>query len=155
MNRPETFEHLFIVPAPVSEVAAFHYHHDAFLRLVPPGPRVRIHLQQPLANASIVEFTMWLGPFPIYWKAVHSEIRDTGFVDTQVAGPMKSWIHRHSFERVSDSETAVVDRIDYEHFPGWRGVRSHCLFARASLKTLFMWRTYATRTGVRMMHQQR
>ncbi|MCH2201103.1 MAG: hypothetical protein MK102_03975 [Fuerstiella sp.] len=155
MSQHKIFEHLFIVPAPVAEVAAFHYLSGAFRRLVPPGLLVQVHQQEPLADNSIVEFTMWLGPLPVFWKAVHSEVSDTGFVDTQVAGPMKSWIHHHRFERLSNSETAVVDQINYEHFTGWRGIRSRCLFTRGSLKILFAWRAYATRVGVRMMHQQR
>jgi ligand-binding SRPBCC domain-containing protein len=155
MSQRKIFEHLFVVPAPVAEVAAFHYLSGAFRRLVPPGLLVQVHQQQPLANASIVEFTMWTGPLPIYWKAVHREVSDTGFVDAQVAGPMKSWVHRHRFERLSDSETTVVDQIDYEHFSGWRGFRSRCLFARSSLKMLFAWRAYATRIGVQTMHRQR
>ena len=147
-----TFEHRFVVPAAITEVAAFHYDPKAFRRLVPPGLILRCHLQEPIANNSVTEFTMWMGPIPVYWMAVHSEVSETGFVDTQVKGPMKSWVHSHTFEYVSDQETAVVDRIEYEHFTGWRGIRSQVLFARIGLNVLFAWRRRATQGGIRAMH---
>jgi ligand-binding SRPBCC domain-containing protein len=146
-----TFEHRFIVSAPITKVAAFHYDSKAFHQLVPPGLILRCHLQEPIANGSVTEFTMWMGPIPVYWRAVHSEVSETGFVDTQAAGPMKSWVHRHTFEHVTDRETAVVDHIEYEHFTGWRGIRSQVLFARIGLSVLFAWRRRATQRGVRSM----
>jgi ligand-binding SRPBCC domain-containing protein len=132
-----TFEHRFVVKASVAEVTRFHGAAEAFRSLVPPAMLLQIHIQEPLANDSINEFTMWMGPIPIYWKAVHSNVELTGFTDTQTTGPMKSWVHHHVFERVSDQETAVVDRIEYEHHTGWRGLRSRLL-----------WRTRATRRGL-------
>lgn len=143
-----TFEHRFVVKASVTDVARFHRAAEAFRRLVPPGMRLQIHLQEPLANDSINEFTMWMGPIPIYWKAVHSRVSPGGFSDTQVDGPMRSWVHCHTFERVSEQETAVVDRIEYEHHSGWRGIRSRLLFSKIGLRFLFAWRAWATRRGV-------
>ncbi len=148
-----TFEHSFVVNASVAEVARFHGAAEAFRSLVPPGMLLQIHLQEPLANDSINEFTMWMGPIPVYWKAVHSNVGPTGFTDTQAAGPIRSWVHCHTFERVSDRETAVVDRIEYQHYTGWRGVRSQLLFSRIGLRFLFAWRAWATRRGLAKMRQ--
>ena len=143
------FEHRFTVSGSVRKVAAFHYDSRAFHCLTPPGCFLRVHHQQPLADNSVNQFTIWVGPIAVSWKAVHSEVGETGFVDTQLAGPMKSWVHRHTFERVSDNRTTVVDRVAYEHFPGWRGIRSRILFANTSLKLLFAWRAWVTRRGIR------
>ena len=148
MSRYELFEHRFVVSAPIAAVAAFHYDSAAFRRLVPPGLLLQVHQQEPLADDSVNDFTMWMGPIPVHWRAAHSEVSETGFVDTQVAGPLKSWVHRHTFECVSSQETAVVDCIDFEHFTGWRGIRSRALFARIGLRVLFAWRARATRRGV-------
>lgn len=142
------FQHQFTVPASLRDVAAFHASRDAFRLLVPPGMILQIHRQDPLANESVNEFTMWMGPVPIYWKAVHSDVTDTGFVDNQTAGPMRSWIHRHTYKQTKDNQTVIVDRIEYEHESGWRGIRSRLLFTRLGLRLLFAWRTSATRRGV-------
>ena len=149
------FEHRFVVSGTVEQVNAFHRAPEAFRRLVPPGMILQIHHQEPLAAGSVSEFTMWMGPLPVYWKAVHSDVTETGFTDTQAAGPMQSWLHRHSFEPVSDQETAVVDRIEYSHFSGWRGMLSRVLFAPVGLRALFAWRAGATRRGVRAMSDRR
>jgi len=143
------FEHRFSVAAAVERVAAFHYAAEAFSRLIPPGMILRIHQQDALANDSVNEFTMWMGPIPVYWKAVHSDVSDSGFVDTQTAGPMAAWVHTHSFEAVSADECVVIDHIEYEHHKGWRGIRSRLLFARMGLRVLFAWRALATRRSVR------
>ncbi len=142
------FQHRFTVQASLRDVAAFHASKEAFQRLVPPGMILQIHRQDPLANDSVNEFTMWMGPVPIYWKAVHSDVTDTGFVDSQTAGPMRSWVHRHTYEQTNDNQTAIVDHIEYEHDTGWRGIRSRLLFTRLGLSLLFGWRTWATRRGV-------
>lgn len=148
------FEHRFVVSGTVEHVNAFHRAPEAFRLLVPPGMILQIHNQEPLADGSVNEFTMWMGPLPVYWKALHSDVSESGFTDTQVAGPMQSWVHRHSFEQVSEQETAVVDRIEYTHYAGWKGVRSRVLFASVGLRALFAWRALATRRGVRAMEDR-
>lgn len=150
-----TFEHRFVVSGSVADVAAFHRDPQAFRKLVPPGMILQIHKQEPLANESVNEFTMWMGPVPVYWKAVHSDVTDEGFTDHQAAGPMRSWVHRHSYGQVSAGEAVVVDRIDYEHFSGWRGIRSRLLFSRMGLSVLFAWRAWATRRGVNALASAR
>jgi ligand-binding SRPBCC domain-containing protein len=145
------FHHQFTVAAPLEQVAAFHASSDAFRRLVPPGMFLQIHRLDQLANQSVNEFTMWMGPVPIYWKAVHSDVTAVGFVDTQETGPMRSWVHRHTYESASDDLTRVVDHIEYQHHSGWRGVRSRILFTHFGLKLLFAWRTWATRRTVAAM----
>ena len=143
------FEHRFHVSAAAKDVAAFHFDPGAFRQLVPPGTLLKIHRQDSLANGSISEFTLWMGPIPVDWKAEHSDVSETGFTDTQTAGPMLSWVHRHEFEPISDQETAVVDRIDYEHPNGIASVRTRLLFAEPALRLLFAWRAFATRRAVR------
>ncbi len=146
-----TFENRFIVSGSVDDVDRFHRAPETFGRLVPPGLILQIHRQDTLAEGSVNEFTMWMGPIPVYWKAVHSQVCDTGFTDSQESGPLKSWVHRHSYERVSDRETRVVDRIEYQHFGGWRGMRSRLLFSAIGLRILFAWRVRATRRGVHLI----
>jgi|GEM_PF-200524 len=149
------FQHRFTVQASLEEVAAFHESPEAFRRLVPPGMFLQVHRQDDLANQSVNEFTMWMGPIPVYWKAVHSDVTETGFVDTQADGPMRSWVHRHRYERTDDDQTLVIDHIEYEHHSGWRGIRSRLLFTPFGLKLLFTWRKWATRRTVAAMSANR
>ena len=102
----------------------------------------------PLAEGSIGEFTMWLGPIPVRWKAQHSAVSETSFTDTQVAGPMKSWVHCHTFSQIDEHTTEVHEHIEFEHFGGLKGLWSRLLFPRPALSVLFTIRKMITRREV-------
>jgi ligand-binding SRPBCC domain-containing protein len=67
-----------------------------------------------LGQGDEMRFTLWLGPLPVEWHARIEQADDAGFVDRQVSGPFKRWIHRHHFEAVDKEMTLVHDTIDVE-----------------------------------------
>ena len=142
------FDYRFTVQAPLKAVSAFHFEPQILKTLTPPLLIMQVHRFDPLAEGSIGEFTMWMGPVPVRWKAQHSNVSDTSFTDTQVAGPMKSWVHTHTFEAISPTETEVHEHIEYEHFGGVKGIWSRLLFPRAALRVLFAVRKRITRREV-------
>ena len=101
------FEFRFTVSAPVEAVSAFHFQPGILKKLTPPLMIMQVHKFEPLAEGSIGEFTMWMGPIPVRWKAVHSDVSPAGFTDTQEAGPMKFWKHTHRFKAIDGSTTEV------------------------------------------------
>lgn len=145
----ETFERRFRVPAPVERVRAFHAGPAALKALTPPPMFVQLHRFGALEEGMIAEFTLWLGPLPIRWTARHEDVGPNGFVDAQVAGPMAHWRHTHRFDPVSEGETEVVDRVEYAHPEGPRGLWTRVLFAKPGLHGLFTYRAWATRRGCR------
>lgn len=150
------FKHAFTVDAPLPAVAEFHSDTRALKKLTPFPIIAQIHEYEPLADGSNARFTLWFGPLPVRWHAVHSEVGPNGFVDTQVAGPLKSWRHAHRFVALGPEKTRVEDSITYEHDNGARGLFSRLLFARPGLWFLFTARKYLTRRGVaRMLAEQR
>lgn len=142
------FDSRFEVAADVWQVAAFHFQPGALKSLCPPLTWMQVHQAEPLAEGSVTEFTMWMGPLPVYWKAVHSDVTVDGFTDTQEVGPLKTWVHTHRFRCLADHRTEVHDHIEYAHFGGWRGVRSRLLFSRPALRLLFAIRAQKTRRAV-------
>lgn len=140
------FDHSFIVNEPLHKVAAFHRHPKALKLLTPFPVVVQVRRFDRLAEGAIADFTLWFGPLPIHWVAVHSEVDyDRGFVDTQQSGPLKSWVHTHSFVSEGDNMTKVYDHIEYEHHNGWRGILSRLLFPKIGLLGLFTYRKVLTR----------
>ena len=105
------FDFRFTVDAPLNAVSDFHFEPGILKTLTPPLMIMQVHRFDPLANGSIGEFTMWMGPIPVRWKAQHSEVSETSFTDTQVAGPMKSWVHCHTFSAIEDRVTEVHEHI--------------------------------------------
>lgn len=143
-----TFATSFTVNAPLAEVAAFHDDTSALKKLNPPPILVQLHRVDPLGEGSVSEFTLWMGPLPIRWRAVHSDVGPHGFTDTQESGPLAYWKHTHSFAAVDDNTTRVSEHIEYRYAPGLKGQFSRLLFGKPGLTFLFAWRAWATRRAV-------
>lgn len=142
----QQFEFTFTVRAPLRAVAEFHRDTRALKRLTPPPVLVQIRKVEPMAEDSISEFTLWFGPLPVRWTARHSGVDPArGFTDTQARGPMKHWAHTHRFTEESSSVTRITEHIEYEHFPGVRGLLSRLLFTPFGLWITFCYRCFATR----------
>ncbi len=146
--RMPSFDYRFKVSAPVEAVSAFHFEPGILKTLTPPLMIMRVHKFEPLAEGSVADFTMWMGPIPVHWKAVHSDVSPAGFTDTQVEGPMKEWAHTHRFNAVGEDETEVHEHIEFEHHSGLRGLWSRLLFPRLGLNVLFATRASITRRHV-------
>ncbi|MFN9720912.1 MAG: SRPBCC family protein [Planctomycetota bacterium] len=145
------FESRFIVDAPLATVSAFHFQTGILKRLTPPMTWMQVHRFEPLANGSIADFTIWMGPIPVHWVAEHSEVTATRFIDIQIFGPMKSWKHTHTMTAINATQTEVHDHIVYEHHQGLRGVWSRLLFPVPALKALFLFRSWVTRRDCQRM----
>lgn len=106
---------------------------------------VRVHrAPERLASGDEMHFTLWAGPVPLRWVAAIEDASPVGFTDRQLSGPFAAWQHRHSFLRISDSETDVVDEVEAE--------LSRHLFWRlagalmwAGMPVLFAYRGWRTR----------
>jgi ligand-binding SRPBCC domain-containing protein len=143
------FEHNVLVHAPVEAVAEFHTDSRVLQRLTPPPVVVQLHHAGLVADGSTADFTLWFGPLPVRWIAVHSNVdRLVGFTDRQVRGPFRRWEHVHSFIPEGDGVTRIADRIEYEHFPGIRGLFTKLVFSFASLRLLFAFRGWVTRRAL-------
>lgn len=143
------FDFKFIVPAPVQVVSDFHFEPGILKILTPPLMIMQVHQFEPLAEGSIGEFTMWMGPIPVYWKAIHSNVSASGFTDTQAEGPLESWAHTHLFTAVDKSHTEVHEHIEFTHAAGLKGIWSRLLFPKPALWLLFQIRKAITRREVK------
>ena len=143
------FEYAFTVRAPLAAVAHFHHDTRALKRLSPPPLFVQLHRVEPLGEGSVAEFTLWLGPLPLRWRAVHSDVDALhGFTDIQAHGPLKRWRHTHRFEPLDDTTTRVLEYIEYQHADGWMGALTRLLFSPPGLRFLFAYRSWVTRRSL-------
>ncbi len=110
------YRHSFKVKAPLAVVADFHKDTRALQLLTPPPLSVQFNSVEPLAEDSVADFSMGIGPISLRWVAVHSEVTEqNGFVDTQKQGPFRSWHHHHQFRALDDETTEVTDEIEAEY----------------------------------------
>ncbi len=145
----QSFDFTFTVRASLEAVADFHRDTRALKLLTPPPLFVQLHRVDPLGEGSISEFTLWFGPLPVRWHALHhtADVKH-GFTDVQESGPMKHWAHTHTYTDLGNGQVRVSEHIEYEHHGGWRGLLSHLLFAPPALRFLFFYRELATRRAV-------
>ena len=109
------FQHRFRVRASLAAVAQFHSQTASLAMLTPPPVIVRIHRAPTIQHTGDeVDFTMWFGPLPVRWLAQIEQASDTGFVDRQVRGPFRAWVHCHSFAPVDMATTEVIDEVQAE-----------------------------------------
>jgi hypothetical protein len=78
-----TFDFTFTVNAPLADVREFHRDTSALKRLTPPPTIVQLHDVEPLGEGSVSRFTLWVGPLPLRWTAVHRDVSERGFTDVQ------------------------------------------------------------------------
>ncbi len=133
------------VDAPLQAVSLFHQDSSALKRLTPPPVFVQMHQMQPLAEGSLADFTLWIGPIPVHWVASHHDVDPVqGFTDIQKYGPFSYWKHRHTFVPVDDGATNVIDEIEAEYGQGWfKGLVSRLMWW--SLPALFAFRGWVTK----------
>ena len=142
------FDYAFTVDAPLDAVRDFHRNTSALKRLTPPPTLVQLHSIEPLAEGSVSEFTLWVGPLPLRWKAVHRDVSAQGFTDVQAAGPAAKWEHTHSFVPLSEGLTEIREHIEFEHKPGLWGLVTRVLFSRPNLLLMFGYRRWVTRRAL-------
>ncbi len=147
-----TFTYSFTVEAPLTAVSDFHQSPTAFKQLTPFPIIPQIHKNEAMAEGSTTQFTLWFGPLPIHWTAVHSNVSHNGFTDTQTEGPLAKWVHTHTFTAVSETKTRIDEHIVYEYSGGIKSVLGRLLFNPSALYFLFTARKLLTRHHVKQYH---
>lgn len=143
------FDYRFTVDAPLEAVRDFHRDTSALKKLTPPPTIVQLHSIEPLGEGSVSRFTLWVGPLPLAWTAVHRDVSDRGFTDVQADGPAAKWEHTHTFVPLSPNVTEIREHIEYEHKRGPWGILTRLLFSRPNLLFMFGYRRWATRRHLR------
>lgn len=141
-------EDRYLVRAPVDRVSEFHFDPRALPRLTPPPVFVQVHRADPLGEQSISEFTLWFGPLPIRWRALHSQVsRASGFMDRQETGPFVFWQHTHAWRPLDSQQSEMTERIEYRYQPGPAGWLSRLLFFPLSLRFMLAYRRRVIRAA--------
>ncbi len=145
----KVFEKTSVMPGTLEQLWAFHAHPKAFNKLTPPPIIIQMHENklQSLTEGT-VDFTMWLGPIPIRWRARHEPgPTPTSFVDRQISGPMAYWEHQHIMTTVPGG-VQLTDHITLEHKPGLAGLFSRLMFDGPPLQIFFFYRHLRTRLAL-------
>lgn len=110
--------------------------------ITPPWLRFRILTPLPIAMAegTLIDYRLRLHAVPFGWRTEIAVWQPPErFVDRQLAGPYRSWVHEHLFEP-TPTGTLVTDRVRYRP----RGGRlAQALFVGRDVRRIFAFRQAA------------
>lgn len=108
--------------------------------ITPPWVRFRMVTAGPveMKAGALIDYKLRVRGFPIRWRTKITEWNPpVRFVDEQLRGPYRLWIHEHEFES-RDGGTLVRDRVRYAVAFDFL---VHNLFVRRDVARIFAYRT--------------
>ena len=132
---------------PQRPAEAFAFFADALNleRITPPWLHFRVLRPEliELGPGALIEYRLRLHLVPIRWLT-RIEVWEPGrrFVDAQVRGPYRRWVHTHTFEPSGDG-TLMRDVVDYDLPLGPLGALARRAFVRRDLERIFDFRREA------------
>lgn len=131
------------LPRPRPEVFAFFADAGNLEALTPPFLRFHIETPRPveLRPGALIEYRLRVHGLPIRWKTrITAWEPPSRFVDEQLRGPYRLWVHEHTFEDAPGGGTFVNDRVRYR--PPF-GRLANWLVVERDVRSIFRYRSEA------------
>jgi ligand-binding SRPBCC domain-containing protein len=149
-SSPSTPAHRFateqFIPSPLETVFAFFSDATNLERLTPPWLRFNMVTPTPIemAPGALIDYKLSIRGVRVSWR---TEIVDwqpnRRFVDVQLRGPYKSWVHTHVFE-AQEGGTSIRDEIEYQMPFGILGSIVNRFVVARDLERIFAYRQQQT-----------
>jgi ligand-binding SRPBCC domain-containing protein len=136
-----------VIDRPRSEIFRFFGDAQNLAKITPPELRFRITTPHPIVMraGALIDYRLALFGIPFSWQTRISHWEpDACFVDEQLKGPYRSWVHRHSF-REAGGMTEMVDCVSYSLPFGTAGQLAAPIVSR-QLDQIFDFRSRAIRS---------
>lgn len=130
------------IARPLPEVFEFFARAANLERITPPWLSFSILGAEPedVRAGTVIPYRLRLHGLPLIWVSQIEQFENGRvFVDRQLIGPYKQWIHRHEFE--GDGEhTLIRDEVSYELPLGRLGTAARRLFVDRDIERIFRYR---------------
>lgn len=146
----QTHERATPLPVPAREAFEWHLRPGALRRLLPPFDSARVvegsGPTERLEKGARTTLRVGLGPLGLRWVAEIADLQPERafFVDRQVSGPFRSWVHRHQVGGRGSDTSTLTDTIEYALPLGALGRLVGGRAVRRKLARMFAWRHRVT-----------
>lgn len=130
------------VERPLPEVFEFFSRAENLERITPPFLSFSLTGEPPakVTTGTLISYRLRVHGIPIRWTSrIDAFEPERMFVDRQLKGPYKLWIHRHEFEADGDA-TIVRDHVRYALPLGIAGAIAHLVQVRRDIEQIFAYR---------------
>ena len=132
------------LPAPLEEVFDFFSKAENLEAITPPWIQFRMETPSPIVmeEGRLIDYRLRVHGIPLRWRSL-IEVWEPPFrfVDRQLKGPYRKWVHEHRFTE-KDGGTLAEDHVTYEVPGGWLVDR---LFVRRDIERIFQHRSESLR----------
>lgn len=137
-----------LVPGRTEDVFSFFADAGNLELLTPPWLKFQILTPRPIEMrvGALIDYRIWMRVLPMKWRSrITAWEPPHRFVDEQLRGPYRRWIHEHTFEQVGD-QVAVRDHVQYA-VPGGPLIERavHALLVKPDIDRIFAYRVEAMR----------
>jgi ligand-binding SRPBCC domain-containing protein len=108
------------LPLGINETFAFFADASNLEKITPPELHFRILTPQPfeITEGTEIDYRLRLYGFPLKWRSrITNWSPPHRFVDEQIQGPYRLWVHIHRFHK-QDENTTIMDEVWYQ-LPLW------------------------------------
>src|SRR6188508_1510958 len=104
------------IARPREEVFDFFSDAENLELITPPQLNIQILTPTPLKTqkGTLIDYRIRLRGLPIKWRTeITSWDPPHAFIDEQLSGPYKQWIHEHRFTEIDAGTTLIEDNVRY------------------------------------------
>ncbi len=108
--------------------------------ITPPWLSFEVLTPEPieLRPGALIDYRLRLRRLPIRWRTrIVTWEPPHRFVDEQIKGPYRKWLHEHSFEPAQGGGTLATDTVDYELYGGPLGALLNRLSIERDIRAIF------------------
>lgn len=127
------------VSQPLSVVFPFFSDAQNLNILTPPWLNFQILTPMPILmqEGALIDYRLRIRGIPVRWQSRIAVWEPPHrFVDEQLRGPYRQWIHEHRFEE-KDGGVLMSDRVEYSVYGGWL---IHRIFVQQDVLRIFNYR---------------